>query len=355
MYKYLLLSLTIMASAPIYSADRSESECPICYDMMEDATNRRIELSCGHASCQECLTRILQLAVTEKNLALVKCPDPDCKSTTIERADIRKISNELKMKLDEIALSNLLDTSNLHGSESVRQCPSLDCASRFTYKAGGIEIVRCPGCNVEYCSNCLVKHPEDVTCEEHEAGQRATVDSRTLKTKMETTKPCPTCETAIEKIDGCLAVKCLNGNCLEFCFHCGRGHHLFVCNEEPTEKFVAYVQKLREQIEQAERQEGEAEQQRQREEAEQRQRQEEQEAQERREAEERRREQEAQQRREAEERRREQEAQQRREAEERRQEQEAQERREAEERQRQQREDDEELAFQLQLQARFFD
>ena len=154
------------------------------------------------------LKQYFQQAVNEKALDQVKCPNPDCKSTTIARADIRKISSDLKKKLDDIALHNLLDTS-----DGAKQCPTPNCNVRFTNEDRVTDVITCGGCKATYCSNCLVIHPH-VTCQEHAAGQRAAEDSRTLKMKMETTKPCPTCNIPIAKIDGCLAVKCPNGICL---------------------------------------------------------------------------------------------------------------------------------------------
>ncbi len=233
MNKYLLLGVSVVATAQLYSADYSATECQICYTSIHDEDSR-IELVCSHIYCRGCLNEQVDLAVKERNPGQLKCPDPDC-SQPMCQADLQKITgdNARVAAIAEMKTHNLLDT--LPGT---KQCPGPDCNVRFFNEDGSREIITCPNerCKTQYCANCLVMHP-GVSCEES-ADQCTELDDKSAEWLRKNTKQCPTCKARVEKInDGkCLLVHCGNTNCPEFCWHCGREHdHIWNCNEKPIE------------------------------------------------------------------------------------------------------------------------
>ncbi len=104
MNKYLLLGVSILATAPLYSADFSEDECPICYasikDVAENDVAERAELSCQHALCRGCLETMVKHALNADSLKSLVCP--------ICRQPIAKdeIKNELQKQRKEKRLAD---------------------------------------------------------------------------------------------------------------------------------------------------------------------------------------------------------------------------------------------------------
>ena len=194
-------------------------QCDICLEDVdcENTTN----LSCGHTYCNECLTRVVDLAMQEQSAEQFKCPNTGCAAQMTEQ-DIQNITHNNAEKV--AAHGEIMMNAWLNKEAGVKHCPTPDCSYAFCNEEGHKESVRCPRCAETYCSECLQRHAAGAAC--GTAGAIESDDQETAAWKRAHTKQCPGCQAPIEKNEGCPHMRCRNCQA-EFCWECLATDHVY--------------------------------------------------------------------------------------------------------------------------------
>lgn len=191
-------------------------QCLICLD------NTHIDeiqtLECKHSFCKECLHHIIDNALEEKQTSTLQCSMIDCRKK-FEHHDIMKIVTNSKKRT---LLGKIQTNEWMKQQPGFKQCPTPDCDYMFINDEQVKCIMTCKICRLSYCSNCLLLHPNKMSCDyaEYLAGNPHKANNEWLKTH---TKKCPNCHKNIEKNDGCNHMTCQRGagGCgHQFCWLC---------------------------------------------------------------------------------------------------------------------------------------
>jgi hypothetical protein len=97
----------------------------------------------------------------------------------------------------------LVDRATLSKNPNYRHCFSTSCDSGQVHD--GALVFSCQACYHKHCTTCETNWHDDETCEEYQfrhqtQKQQETDSEETVKT---ISKPCPRCNSPIEKNDGC--------------------------------------------------------------------------------------------------------------------------------------------------------
>ncbi|KAL5698537.1 RBR-type E3 ubiquitin transferase [Ranunculus cassubicifolius] len=190
-------------------------ECVICAE-----TKRRFEFfnikGCKHCYCKECMSRYVASKIQE-NVIVIKCPESNC-SGVLELEFCREI---LPREVFD-RWGNALCESLILGAEKF-YCPFKDC-SALLIDDGGVTVKEseCPHCRRMFCAQCKVPWHMGIVCEEFQKlgkGEREREDIMLMKlAKDKSWQRCPKCKIYVERIEGCLFMKCRCGH--TFCYNC---------------------------------------------------------------------------------------------------------------------------------------
>lgn len=188
-------------------------ECQICY--ADKIKEEMVTLSCGHTFCKECLSSAINLALKEKKLVNIRCPHYQCFSIPLPAADIHSfLTHEQKSTLNELQTNDWLLKQ-----QNVKNCPTPDCNFAFINDSTCQSNITCAQCHKTYCSKCLIKHPEYMSCQAAQEKYASSEDKANQAWKQQHTKQCPRCHTNIEKNYGCDHMTCSKCR-YEFCWKC---------------------------------------------------------------------------------------------------------------------------------------
>lgn len=193
--------------SPTIPDTQNEQACNICMD--DKPITDFTPLSCNHNTyCTDCLTTMVDNALREKNTQALQCPQ--CHQAMNEN-DVRNITHNNRNKLD--AFQDITTQEWLMQQQDARHCPTPNCPFSFINEQQNPLKIKCPHCNREYCSNCLLNHDRHVSCtqakEDYELTRNPTAaEKATAKWKQQNTKPCSWCGTPIERIAGCDSMFC---------------------------------------------------------------------------------------------------------------------------------------------------
>ncbi|XP_054710431.1 uncharacterized protein LOC129220114 [Uloborus diversus] len=185
--------------------------CPVCM-CPADGESYCLEV-CGHVYCIECVN-----GLTQANQFPIQCCAEGC-SKDLVLADIRKI-----LKNNENEINNLLERALKAYQEknhaTLYFCPAPDCNMFVLKKSNSEATWKCPLCKNDICMNCNVVYHKGYTCDMYQGSKKDPDYSFKVWQAMTTKcKKCPTCNSAIEKIEGCNHMTC--SNC--------RGHFCWIC------------------------------------------------------------------------------------------------------------------------------
>ena len=203
-------------------------ECDICacvYSNTSDHFPRICPLSAensfhGHIKkiCLSCLDQHILMEINRKgNMERVCCPILGC-SYAFSYNEILMIT---KPKTFE-RYDHLLTMTTLSNTSEFRWCKAEGCESgQVHHLAETYPIVTCHTCDSKSCFTHDVPWHYNKTCEEFDKELDHVKDNSLLMLK--DTKPCPKCQTLIEKNGGCDHMTCRKnvGGCgAEFCWLC---------------------------------------------------------------------------------------------------------------------------------------
>lgn len=188
-------------------------ECQICY--ADKTKDEMVTLSCGHIFCKECFSSGINLTLKEKNLGKIRCPHYQCYSNQLPSADIQNfLTQEQKVHLNE------LQTQDWFAKQShTKHCQTPDCNFAFINESTCQSNITCEQCHKTYCAQCLINHPEYMSCQAAKEKYSTADDKANQAWKNQHSKQCPKCNANIEKNSGCDHMTCSKCR-YEFCWKC---------------------------------------------------------------------------------------------------------------------------------------
>ncbi|KAJ0360735.1 hypothetical protein COL154_007321 [Colletotrichum chrysophilum] len=296
LHKIAVLDYDIEATRAAFA--KETFDCGVCLDPKKGSVCHKM-LDCGHIFCTQCLQEFYDNAITEGDLATVRCLAPNCAK---ERAETQSASGRTKKRKVKTAISpsellqmglsqdtvtryvTLKYKNELESDKNTIYCPRSWCngaaRSKKHRKPDGLEDVEssdeetdeegqgtdgkqktkktfdvgdllaiCEDCGFAFCSRCFQSwHGEFFRCtpkrdkEEMTAEEQASIDYINLHTT-----PCPTCGVPAQKTHGCNHM---------ICFRCA-SHFCYLCsawldprnpyahfNEQPNGKFTSCYMRL---------------------------------------------------------------------------------------------------------------
>lgn len=200
--------------------------CNICLD--DKLANELVALSCSHLYCKACLNQLVDNASAERSTAQLKCPNTSC-AKPLNEQDVRTITSNDIAKLT--AYADICAREWLIRQPNARQCPTPNCPFVFLNDGANARATICSECNQRYCSNCLVDHERQMSCDAAKAARAG--DIAYNEWKQTNTKECPQCKATIQKNGGCPTVAC--SQCKHaFCWNCLGPYNHLAHNCRPT-------------------------------------------------------------------------------------------------------------------------
>ncbi|KAK1989358.1 RWD domain-containing protein [Colletotrichum cereale] len=299
-HKIAILDYDIEAARVAF--EKETFDCGVCLDPKKGSMCHKM-LDCGHIFCIQCLQEFYNNAITEGDLATVRCLAPNCSKERAEAGQTSGSGKKRKVKTS-ISPSELLQMglsqetvtryvtlkykNELESDKNTIYCPRSWCQgaarSKKHRKPEGLEMVDegsdedtedeeiaegqngakskkkqafdsgdllaiCEDCGFAFCSRCYQSwHGEFYRCTpkrdtgELSAEEQASIDYINLHTT-----PCPTCGVTAQKSHGCNHM---------ICFRCA-SHFCYLCsawldprnpyahfNEQPDGKITSCFMRL---------------------------------------------------------------------------------------------------------------
>ncbi|KAF9881291.1 ring finger protein [Colletotrichum karsti] len=298
LHKIAILDYDIEAARVAF--EKETFDCGVCLDPKKGSMCHKM-LDCGHIFCTQCLQEFYDNAITEGDLATVRCLAPNCAK---ERAETRTASGKTKKRKVKTAISpsellqmglsqetvtryvTLKYKNELESDKNTIYCPRSWCngaaRSKKHKKPEGLEEVEssdedtdeegetgadgkakskknnfdigdllaiCEDCGFAFCSRCFQSwHGEFYRCTpKRDKGEISTEEQASIDYINLHTTPCPTCGVPAQKTHGCNHM---------ICFRCA-SHFCYLCsawldprnpyahfNEQPNGKFTSCYMRL---------------------------------------------------------------------------------------------------------------
>jgi ariadne-1 len=206
----------------------AEFLCKVCYD---DAATDGFALGCGHKFCNSCYTGYLSNQVAEGPLCVMaRCPEFKCTQAIPRKVYFAFLDEQNKATYQRYCVRQFIEAN-----KSYRYCPAPNC-ERISCGSGETHVA-CD-CGHQYCFHCGAEDHRPCNCATLSKWvEKCNNDSETANWMTVNTKPCPKCQSRIEKNQGCNHMTCRQCK-HEFCWLCfgdWRGHN--TCNRfNPQEK-----------------------------------------------------------------------------------------------------------------------
>ena len=191
--------------------------------------------SCRHWLCRDCWQHYLDVKMNDGTIK-IECPFTNCKNT-VDLVTCLSFSSHANAI---IYLKNRFE-SEVQTSSTLKWCPGCESAAvceNFTKRKKesmlkDIPFVSCY-CKTKWCFSCQAKPHWPASCEAYNEyqemrnkhiGKLFDESGRPYQTAIEV-KPCPFCNTPIDKNNGCNYMACRCGKA--FCWNCGKlidGHY----------------------------------------------------------------------------------------------------------------------------------
>lgn len=189
--------------------------CGICFDKF--SFQRISSAACGHPYCKSCWKGYLTASIDEgPGCLMLRCPEPTC-----DAAVGQDMVDSLASKKHKEKYHKYLIRSYVEENRKIKWCPAPDCDFAVEFVIGSESFDVSCHCSHCFCWNCTEDAHRPVDCD--------TVSKWILKNNAESentnwilayTKPCPKCNRAIEKNQGCMHMTCRAPCKHEFCWLC---------------------------------------------------------------------------------------------------------------------------------------
>ncbi|KAF6808338.1 RWD domain-containing protein, partial [Colletotrichum musicola] len=304
LHKIAILDYDIEAARAAFA--KETFECGVCLDPKKGSVCHKL-LDCGHIFCIQCLQEFYNNAITEGDLATVRCLAPNCAKERAGKTKKRKAKTGVSpSELLQIGLTQEMVTrfvtlkykNELESDKNTIYCPRSWCngaaRSKKHKKPEGLEIVEssddddddedededtdadandeaggaatttkkkkktfdvgdllaiCEDCGFAFCSRCYQSwHGEFYRCTpKRDKGEISAEEQASIDYINLHTTPCPTCGVPAQKTHGCNHM---------ICFRCA-SHFCYLCsawldphnpyshfNEQPNGKVTSCYMRL---------------------------------------------------------------------------------------------------------------
>jgi hypothetical protein len=192
-------------------------ECPICASEHIIENMYTVD-GCDHRVCIECMKSYIETKVEARDVRNIPCPmGPNCPEQVSFGQVMHVLPRSVFEKFDAMLLTVVLESD-----PSVRFCPRPNCGTAMVGDSRR-PLMHCPkpGCNFAYCFNCREAWHADTTCDLYQAWKLENTgsDSKFSNWAAANAKPCPSCNTLINKDGGCNHMHCTRCN-TDFCWKC---------------------------------------------------------------------------------------------------------------------------------------
>ncbi len=194
---------------------KNSTECPLC---CIDTYNAHLQpLECGHLyCCNTCLLQLINISIKDHDpLGNLVCKLKGCYKPFTQKDISRVLTNKVRLALLEDITQEQTIMRDPHG----RHCPTPDCTFAYIHDKETRKTIHCPKCKQSHCSQCFKAHGASLSCNEftkQEAREKELLDKWKQTADA---RPCPKCNTAIEKNGGCPHMTCSKCR-YEFCWDC---------------------------------------------------------------------------------------------------------------------------------------
>lgn len=200
--------------------------CAICFEPKPVSETFTLITGCSHTYCTACIKQYIASKIQE-NRSKITCPNPDCKNGFLKAEDCHSI---LPPEVFD-RWCTVLCEALLFGS-SAFYCPFEDCSAPLLTEVEEnsssiilqeIRQSECPHCWRLFCAHCKVPWHAGFSCEdfqqlESDERNQGTLSILNMAKEMKWQR-CPKCKIIVDKIDGCMFMKCRCG--FAFCYRCG--------------------------------------------------------------------------------------------------------------------------------------
>eukprot|EP00762_Andalucia_godoyi_P005481 ANDGO_08446.mRNA.1 putative protein ariadne-2 len=212
--------------------------CAICYT----ESQKGCHLGCGHVFCDHCWRSYLDSKLDNRDILIVHCMEPSCTDHVLPYSKVQHLNQSVSQHLQKSLLESYSLQKRIQPCQNHRGCTSFisTVPGFYSYRlhsdpswakssatgASGTTVV-CSDCSTAFCASCRAPDHFPATCDWikdwiSKGGYAETdsdEDTASLRLKALTTRPCPVCNTLIEKQGGCPHMQCSSCK-TDFCFHC---------------------------------------------------------------------------------------------------------------------------------------
>lgn len=182
--------------------------CDICVDE-RPKTERFCIKGCAHSYCSECTAKYVASKLQD-NITSINCPVSGCNGR-LEPEYCRSILPAQVFDRWGDALCEAL----ILGSEKF-YCPYKDCSLLLIDDRSGVDEAithsECPNCRRLFCAKCRVPWHSEISCADFQKLNKDERDREDIMlmnlAKSKKWIRCPKCRVYVEKISGCLFIRC---------------------------------------------------------------------------------------------------------------------------------------------------
>jgi ariadne-1 len=187
-------------------------DCPICFDTITAKNSCSAE--CGHAFCNECWGKHLELKITEGESVSILCMAHKCRCLVSE--DVVRSCTRPDIYRRYVGF---LAKAFVDDHPNIKWCPAPGCGNAVRSDLRSAKLVTCH-CGFRFCFMCSTEAHAPASCDEMIRWKKKCADdSETFNWLKVNTQICPKCKTSIEKNGGCNHMTC--AKCRhEFCWIC---------------------------------------------------------------------------------------------------------------------------------------
>uniref|UniRef100_A0A5S6QZ62 RBR-type E3 ubiquitin transferase n=1 Tax=Trichuris muris TaxID=70415 RepID=A0A5S6QZ62_TRIMR len=190
--------------------------CGICF--ASQGVSSALGPQCGHRFCSQCWQQYAteKMGSSSGGLVLI-CPAYDCHWPVDDRFVINLLTNDEQRQ----SYLNLVTRTFIKLNKALKQCPRTDCTYLLRRRTGIAGPAVCK-CGYEFCFECCEEWHEPVECYLLKQWlAKCELETDSAHWIADNTRPCPRCNTNIEKAGGCNHMRCTQPFCqFEFCWTC---------------------------------------------------------------------------------------------------------------------------------------